>query len=161
MNKAIETAINKQINAELESAYLYLGMAAFLESENWKGMASWMKSQSKEEITHAMKIYDYVYDRGGKVMLHTLPAPKQTWKDPLDVFTAAYNHELAITAMIHNLVRLSDTHKDLATHEMLHWFIKEQVEEEAQVNEIVQKLKMIKGSPGGIMWLDKDLSKRE
>lgn len=160
ISKKIQDALNKQVNEELESAYIYLGMAASLEGMNFSGMASWMKSQANEEIRHAMKLFDFVNDRQGDVKLMALPAPKQVWKNPLEVFHAALGHEQLITKKINELVRLADRENDHATHSMLHWFVDEQVEEEANASENVKKIKMIGSSNSGLLYLDKEMGKR-
>ncbi|RMF54445.1 ferritin [Candidatus Woesearchaeota archaeon] len=160
LTKTMEAALNKQVNAELYSAYLYLSMSADFEAKNLKGFANWMFVQAQEEMTHVMKIYRHILDRGGKVVLDKVAKPKTTWKTPLDAFQDAYKHEKEITAMINNLVRLAKKQNDHATESMLQWFVDEQVEEEANTDEIVQKLKMVKNSGEGILIIDKELSQR-
>lgn len=157
----VEKAINEQINAELYSAYLYLSMSAYLEDQNLPGFAHWMALQAKEEQEHAMKFYGFVFERGGKVTLAAIDAPQTEWKSPLDVFENAYKHELKVTALIHDLVALSRSEKDIATENFLMWYVDEQVEEEAHADAIVQKLKRIKDSVNGMFMLDRELSGRE
>lgn len=154
-------ALNKQINEELYSAYLYASMRAYFESINLKGFAQWMKIQVQEELYHARKIENYIYERGGRVELHEIKSPPKEWKSPLDAFEAVYKHECHITECIHKLAELAEKEGDRAVRLFLDWFINEQVEEEATADEIVQKLKMIQDSPGGIYWIDKDLSQRQ
>ena len=156
----IEEALNEQINAELYSAYLYLSMSAYFESVNLQGFANWMRSQTQEELTHAMRIFDFVNKRGGKVTLKAIAEPAAKWESPLAVFEAAYKHEQFVTGRIDDLVNLSAREKDHATHNFLQWFVKEQAEEEASVNNIVQKLKVIKDTPGGLFLIDAELAKR-
>jgi len=160
ISKIMEKEFNKQINAELYSSYLYLSMAANFESTNLKGLATWMKVQAKEEMTHVMKMYDFVFDRGGKVLLDTIKKPKASWKTPLDAFKEALAHEKYITNLINNLVELTKKEKDNASFSFLQWFVNEQVEEEATAEEIVQRLSMIKGVGGGIYWIDRELGMR-
>ncbi len=160
IKKNIEEALNKQVNAEMYSAYLYLSMSADLESMNLKGFSNWMTVQAKEEMTHAMKIYRYVFERGGQVKLDKIDKPPSGWKNPLAAFTDSYSHEQKVTAMINDLVELSEKERDHATRSMLQWFVDEQVEEEANADEIVQKLKMVKNAPGGIFMLDRELGSR-
>ena len=124
-------ALNKQINAELYSAYLYISMSAYFESINLKGFANWMKVQAKEEVSHAMRIYNYVVERGGRVKLMAIEQPPIEWESPLHAFESAYNHEVKVTAMINELVDLALKEKDHATYNMLQWVINEQVEEES------------------------------
>lgn len=160
LSKKMEEAINKQINAELYSAYLYLSMAAYFESVNYPGFAKWMELQAEEEKQHAMKLYHYVTERGGRVMLDAIQKPQSEWKSPLDVFEAVYAHEQHVTQLIYNLVDLAKAEKDYATEVMLHWFVKEQVEEEANASSILERIKMVKDSVNGILQYDKILGKR-
>ena len=161
IKEKIQNVLNKQINAEFYSAYLYLSMSAYFESINLRGFAHWMTVQAKEETGHAMRIYNHLIERGGRVILLAIETPQDEWKSSLEAFQAAYNHELKITGMINDLVDLSKTEKDNAVYYMLQWFVNEQVEEERQTDEIVQKLKMIKDSANGLLMLDKQLGKRK
>jgi ferritin len=161
LNKTMETALNKQINAEMYASHIYLSMSAYFEDNNLGGFASWMRKQAKEETEHAMRIYDYVVEKGGRVKLDTIQKPPTTWKSPLDAFNAAYEHERKVTAMIDNLVSIARKLKDNATESMLKWFVDEQVEEEDQTDEIVQKLKMIGDSKHAIFMLDNALGQRK
>ena len=160
LSKKVEDAINKQIVAELYSGYLYLAMAAYFESENLNGMGQWMKSQAFEELYHAMKFYDYVNERGGRVLLKGIDEPQKEWKSPIDAFKAAYNHEVKVTGMINELVDIARAENDKATESFLMWYVDEQVEEEAQTNEIVNKLNLMASAPGGLFMLDEKLGQR-
>jgi len=160
IGKKIEKALNDQINAELYSAYLYLSMAAYFESINLPGFASWMRVQTQEEVMHAMKIYDYVNERGSRVILKSIEGPPTKWKSPLAVFEAIYKHEQVVTDRINDLVDLAVKEKDHATNAFLQWFVTEQVEEEQSTDEIVQKLTLIKDAPGAMYMLDKELGQR-
>ncbi len=160
LNKEMERALNDQINAELYSAYLYLAMAAYSESINLNGFANWMRIQAQEELTHAMKFYDFVYERGGRVVLSVVDAPPETWDSPLAAFEGAYEHECKVSAMINDLVDLSIKKKDHATNNFLQWFVSEQVEEEASTDAVVQKLKLIGDQGNGIFMLDRELGQR-
>ncbi len=160
LSKKIEEAINKQINAELYSAYLYLAMAAYFESLNLSGFATWMKLQAKEEQEHAMKFYHYLVERGGRVLLDTIQKPQSEWKSPLDAFEAVLSHEQHVSSLIYNLVDVAKAEKDYATEVMLQWFVSEQVEEEANAASIVERLKMVKDSTNGLLMVDKTLGKR-
>lgn len=153
-------ALNKQVNAELYSAYLYLSMAAYFESINLRGFANWMKIQAQEEVTHAMKFFEYINERGGRVKLESIEKPPIEWASPLEVFEATYEHEINVTKMINNLVNLAIEEKDHATYNMLQWFVAEQVEEEASADEIRQQLKFIGEDGRGILMLDRELAKR-
>lgn len=160
LSKKMEEALNKQINAELYSAYLYLAMAAYFESANLSGFAKWMEIQAEEEKQHAMKLYHYIVERGGRVVLDAIQKPQSEWKSPLDVFEAVYAHEQHVTSLIYNLADIARQEKDYATEVMLHWFIKEQVEEEANASSILERIKMVKDSVNGILQYDKILGKR-
>lgn len=161
IKNTVAKAINKQINAELYSSYLYLAMAAHFEKRNWRGFAQWMKVQSREEYTHAMKLYAYLLERGGEVRLTDIKTPESSWKTPLNIFEAVYEHELKVTDLINDLVKLARQEDDPATESMLKWFIDEQVEEEASALLILEKLKMIKDSTNGLFMLDHHLGKRQ
>ena len=157
----IENAINKQINAELWSAYLYLSMSAYFESINMGGFAHWMKVQAKEELSHAMKFYDYVVERLGRVTVTAIAAPPTNWKSPLHAFEDAFKHEQKVTGLIYDIVNIATAEKDHATDSMLKWFIDEQVEEENQTDQIVQKLKFIGNNTGALFMLDHVLGERK
>jgi ferritin len=161
LGKKIENAINKQINAELWSAYLYLSMSAYFESINLGGFASWMRVQAQEEVGHAMRFYNHVVERIGRVTVSAITAPSINWKSPLNAFEDAFKHEQKVTGMIDNLVTMATAEKDYATANMLQWFIDEQVEEELSTDTVVQKLKMIGTNTGGLYMLDRELSQRK
>jgi len=161
LSKAMEDALNRQVNREFYSAYLYLAMSAYFESASLKGFAKWMRVQSREERTHAEKIYDYILIRGGKVTLGDIEAPKSRWTSAGKVFEEVYSHEQKVTAMIHNLVELAAKEKDHASFEMLQWFVKEQVEEEAGSGDILAQIRIVGDQPGHLFWLDHELGKRE
>jgi ferritin len=161
MTKKMGKALNDQINAELYSAYMYLSMSAYFEAENLPGFAKWMRIQWQEEIMHALKIYDYVNERGDKVVLKSIDEPPSKWKSPLDAFQATYKHEQIVTGRINDLVNMAEAEKDHATNAFLQWFVTEQVEEEKSADEIVQKLKRISDAPGGLYMLDKELGQRQ
>jgi len=160
LSKKVQQALNEQINAELYSSYLYLSMSNQLALQNFPGMAAWMKAQAAEELGHAMKIYDYVHGRNGEVELAGLDAPPAKWSSPLAAFEAGLEHEKKITGMINDLVNLAVAEKDHATSIFLHWFVDEQVEEEASALEVVDKLKMVKDFTGGLYMLDRELGQR-
>lgn len=160
ISKKMEKAINGQINAEMYSSYLYLSMAADLDGKALAGFSSWMKTQAQEELYHAMKLYDFVLERGGTITLDAIEAPQKEWKTPLAIFQAAYKHELLVTSLINGLVDLAIKEKDHATNNFLQWYVKEQVEEEASADEIVQKLKLIGGKGDGLFMLDKEMAAR-
>lgn len=156
----IEKAINEQINAEVYSAYLYWSMSAYAQSIGLKGFANWLLIQYKEESDHAMIFYNYVIERGGKVTLETIQKPQTEWKDVIDVFENVYKHEQHVTSLINNLKTLAIEEKDHATSSFMNWFVDEQVEEEANADEILNNLKMIEGNKGAIFMLDKEYGTR-
>jgi len=160
IKEKIQDALNKQINAELYSSYLYLSMSAYFESINLKGCANWMRVQTQEELVHAMKFYDYLIERGGKVILSSIESPPTEWPSPLAIFEQAYQHEQKVTGLINGLVDLAIAEKDHATNNFLQWFVSEQVEEEASADEVVQKIKLMGDARGGIFMLDRELAQR-
>jgi len=160
MNEKIQNAINKQINAEIYSAYLYLAMAAYFDSKGLAGFANWMKTQYQEEMAHAMKFYDYVYERGGKVMLEAIEGPKTDFESTLNVFEETLEHEKHVTSLINGLYELASEEKDYACESFLKWFIDEQVEEESSAQEIIDKIKLAGESGPGLFMLDKEMGAR-
>jgi len=156
----IQNAFNKQINAELFSSYLYVSMSAYFESINLKGMANWMRVQAQEEVQHAMKFYDFINDRGGKVLLSAIEGPETVWNSPLAVFENAYQHECKVTGLINELVDLSIQVSDHAANTFLQWFVTEQVEEEASADDIVQKLKLAGDNASVLFMIDQELGQR-
>lgn len=160
LDKKMERALNDQINAELYSAYLYLSMAAFFSAINLKGFATWMRVQSMEEQAHAKKFYDFIIERGGRVILTAIEAPPVEWESPLETFENVLEHEKVVTGRINDLVNLAQELKDHASNSFLQWFIDEQVEEESSADEIIQSLKLNKDNTGGLFLIDKELSQR-
>ena len=156
----LECAFNEQIRHELESAYLYLAMAAWFENVGLPGMGRWMRAQAQEELTHALRFYRHIAERGGRVHLHALAEPKAEWESALAAFEAAYNHEQFITARIGELMKRSRLDNDFASQGLLQWFVDEQVEEEDTARGIVDKLKLIGGNGNGLLMLDKELGAR-
>ena len=155
-----QEALNKHANAEFYSSYLYLSMSAYFQSINLTGFAHWMRVQAREELAHAMKFYDHVIERGGRVSLQVVDAPAAQWDSPLAAFEDAYRHEQKVTGLINQLVDDAVQSKDHATNAFLQWFVAEQVEEEASVDAIVQKLKLVGGAPGGLFMIDHHLGER-
>ncbi len=161
IDKKIEDAFNKQINAETFSAYLYWSAAAYFDSINLPGFANWMTCQAQEEMAHAMKFYHHINERGGRVILEAIDAPDTEWDSAVAVFEAAYAHEKYITGRINDLVELTAAEKDHAAGPMLQWFVAEQIEEESSADEILQKLKMIGDAKAPLLMLDRELAGRE
>ncbi|WP_031481638.1 ferritin [Maridesulfovibrio frigidus] len=159
-NKVLEKALNEHLNAEMYSAYLYLSMSAYFSDTGLSGFANWMRVQAKEEQFHAMKFYDYINERGGKVLLTAIEAPQQDWASPLEAVEAVLEHEKKVTALINGLVDLAIDERDHASNIFLQWFVTEQVEEEDNVNAILDKLKLAGAEGNGMFMLDKDLATR-
>jgi ferritin len=160
IDEKMQDALNNQLNAELYSAYLYLSMSAYFHSVNLGGFANWMRVQWEEELAHALKFYDYVNERGGRVVLHAVEAPPSEWDSPLAVFEHVYQHEQKVTGMINKLVDLAVEARDHATNNFLQWFVSEQVEEEASADEVVQRLKLVGDDPSGLFMIDRELAQR-
>jgi len=160
MNQKINDAINKQINEELFSSYLYLSMAAWFDTTGMSGFANWMRIQAQEEVSHAMKFFDFVGERGGSVILEAIEKPESKFDSPLAIFEAALEHEQHVTACINSLYELATEEKDYAFVSFLKWFIDEQVEEEASASEIIDRLKMAGETGPGVFMLDKELGAR-
>jgi ferritin len=160
IDKEVQKAFNNQINAEQFSAYLYYSMASYFESLSLKGFAHWMRVQALEELTHAHKFVDFVNDRGGRVLLQPIGAPATEWDSPLAVFEDAYAHEVKVTGLINELMDIALAKSDHASSSFLNWFVDEQVEEEAAADDVVQKLKLVDKTEGGLFLLDQELDKR-
>ncbi|MGY4707191.1 ferritin [Candidatus Bipolaricaulota sp. J31] len=160
IGKKVEEVLNDQIREELFSAYLYLSMAAYFHAEALDGMARWMRLQAKEELEHAMRIFDHLVERGGRVRLQALPEPALQWDSPLSAFVAAYEHERYITGRIDELVAIAREEKDNAAEVMLQWFVAEQVEEEDQTRKVVELLERVGESGRGILMVDQRLGSR-
>ncbi len=160
IGKSMEQALNTQINHEIYSFYLYLAMSAHLEGLSFKGMARWMRAQAQEEMGHAMKFFDFLYERGGSVTLLAIDQPQASWASITAAFKAAAAHERSITKKVHALVDKAVAEKDHATANFLQWFVKEQVEEEATLAPIVARLEAIGDHVGALYFLDHELGKR-
>jgi ferritin len=160
LSSKLEKALNDQINLEFCSAYAYLGMAAYFDQTAFTGFAKWMQVQSKEELDHANRFFQYVVERGGKVTLQTIPQPKCEYKSPLEAFKASLGHEQKVSAAICAIYELATAEKDYPTHSFLKWFLDEQVEEEKSVSEMIAKLELVGDNHNGLFHLDKLASKR-
>jgi len=159
-SKKIEKAINDQIQNEFYASYLYLAMSAYCESINFSGFAHWMRHQSQEETEHAMRLFDYLNNRGGKVILQAIKKPPATFRSALDMFQQALKHEQSVTKSIHNLYSLAQRDKDYPTAVELQWFISEQVEEEKTAGDIVGRIKSIGRDATALYLMDQDLGSR-
>jgi ferritin len=160
LKEKMEKALNDQINEELFSAYLYQSMSAFCESKNMEGFSNWTAIQAKEEMTHAMKLYKFVLERGGEIVLQSIKAPKVKWESVEKMVEEILEHEQHITQCIDNLIEVAREERDNSAQNMLQWFVDEQVEEEANVDAILQKLKLIDGNGAGLFMLDNELKQR-
>jgi ferritin len=158
--KTVLEALRAQIQKELYSAYVYLSMSAHFVSVNLPGFAHWTRKQFEEETSHGMKIFDYIHERGGRVVLEAIDKPPAEFKTPLDVMTKILEHERSVTASVNALYELAVKEKDYPTQIMLEWFIKEQVEEERSVDEVINMLKMVGDAPAGLVMLDRQLASR-
>lgn len=154
MNEKVLLMLNEQMNREFYSWYLYLSVASYFSGLDLEGFEQWTRRQAEEETVHAMKIYNYILERNGDVVLSKIPAPTQKWNSPLEAVEAVYSHECELTGRINNIVRLTREVDDYTTEVFLHWFVTEQREEEAMANRVLQKLKMIGSDMSGLLMLD-------
>ncbi|MCE1199624.1 MAG: ferritin, partial [Marinilabiliales bacterium] len=145
IKKSIESALNQQINAEFHSAYLYLSMSSYFQSVGLAGCANWMKVQYQEELAHATHFFDYVLERGGRVQLAPVAGVQVDFTGAINVFEETLKHEIKVTSLINGLMDLATTESDHATRSFLQWFVDEQVEEEANVEQILNNLRLING----------------
>jgi len=160
MHEKIQDAFNDQLNAELYSGYLYLAMAGYFLDRNLNGFATWLKMQAMEELYHAMKFYNFIDERRGRVELKPVAGPPNEWKSPLAAFADALKHEQYISERINNLVRLTQQEGDYAAQPFLQWFVDEQVEEEANADNVVQQLKLAGDSGAALLMLDREMGRR-
>lgn len=160
INEKLEKAFNVQINKEFYSEYLYLSMQAYFERLNLKGFVNWMSVQVQEERAHAMGMFDYLNQRGGNVVLEAIEKPETEWKSPLDVFENVLKHEEYVTSSINELMDVAEEVKDRAAMSFLNWYLKEQVEEEDNVGNVLATLRLIGDDKKALLMLDKDLATR-
>jgi ferritin len=160
LKSTMQQALNDQLAREMYSSNLYLAMAGYFQSINLKGFAHWMRLQAQEEMGHAMKFFDYLLDRGGTVQISKIDQPPSSWESPLAAMEASLKHEQFISQNINELANLAIKEGDHGTNIFLQWFITEQIEEEANVSEIVEKLKLIGDWKGGLLMIDNELGKR-
>jgi len=160
MHEEIESMMNDQLNFELYSAYIYYSMANYFESINLPGAAHWMRTQVLEETGHAAKFAKFINERSGRVKLDKIDAPQIEWDSPLAVFQDAYHHETIVSGRINKILDVALKKSDHAAANFLQWFVAEQVEEEASVDAVVQQLKLVDKSQGGLFMLDKELGSR-
>ena len=160
MDSTILDKINKQINLEAHSAYVYFHMAAYFDHLSLDGCANWLKLQAKEELSHMMKFYDYLISQNQDVAFEIIDKPTKTWDTPLTAFSVALAHEKKVTASIHDILDSAITIKDHRTVQFLQWFVEEQIEEEQEVQNIVDKIKLIRKESTSILLIDRELAKR-
>jgi ferritin len=160
MKGAVRDAVGEQIKHEFYSAYLYLSMAGSFEVANLPGFAHWMRQQSREELEHAMKFFDFLLDRGEHIQLRAIEEPPYAFRSPLDTFEQALEHEKEITARIHDLYELAVRENDYPAQVFLNWFVAEQVEEEKSATEIVERLRMAGEDGAALLLLDSELGNR-
>ena len=160
IGKKMRDALNEQIKNELESAYIYLSMAAYFHDQNLDGMAHWMRCQAHEETIHAMKFFDHITERGGAVALLDLKQLKTAWKSPLEAWQDTLEHEKFITAKPHDLVKLARKESDIAAEPILSWFVKEQIEEEANAEKVLRQIEIMGDKKQGLFMLDRELGSR-
>lgn len=160
LNPKVQDALNEQINAEFWSAYLYLSMAMHFEAAGHAGVANWFNIQFKEEQAHAQIFMNYVNQRGGRVELKPIDAVPTSWQSPLEAFKATLEHEQKVTALINNLFALADAEHDYATRDRLTWFVSEQVEEEDNARQLIDKFRLVGDNGMGLYMLDNELAQR-
>lgn len=160
INEKVAKVLIEQVNKELYSAYLYLSMSAYFSEIGLLGFANWMRIQNQEEQAHGMLIYDFLINRGEKVLLKAIDAPPREWESPLAVMENVLAHEIYVTSLINNIVTVAEENKDRATMSYMNWFVDEQVEEESNAQDIISKLKLIGEDKSALYLLDKDLAAR-
>jgi ferritin len=160
ISKKIEDALNQQITDEYYSSYLYLSMSAHCQVINMTGCAHWLRLQAQEELGHALKIFDYLLNRGGRAVLGEIKKPPTEWNNSTELFEAVLAHEQLVTSKINDLVQIADDEKDRATHAFLQWFVTEQVEEESTADEILHKFKLVGDNGSGLLMIDTELGSR-
>jgi ferritin len=160
ISQRMQDAFNEQMKHEFYSSYLYLSMSAYCERANLPGLAQWMRAQAREEVNHAMKIFDHLVDRGGKVQLQPISQPPADFKSPREVFEQAHRHEKEVTASINRVYGQAVDEKDFASTVFLDWFVQEQVEEEKTSGLLAEQLRMVGEDRPGLLMLDRELSQR-
>lgn len=160
INKTVEAALNEQINAEFYSSFLYLSMASYLDNMGLAGFSNWMLVQAEEEQDHAMRFFKYITERGGRVTLKTIEVDQTEFGTLIELFTKVLEHEQKVTSLINNLMDIAITNKDHASKSFLQWFVDEQVEEEASVEEMINNLKLINGEGQGLLMMDREAAAR-
>ncbi|WP_297629920.1 ferritin [uncultured Clostridium sp.] len=160
LSQTLLDALNEQVNFEFYSSYTYLAMASYAESVDLSGVANFFRVQAKEELAHAMKFYDYIFQKGGTVTLDAIEAPKAGYNNIIEVFETGFEHEQLVTSKIYHLTDIATAEREHATISLLKWFIDEQVEEENNFQTILKKVRRLEGNPTGMYMLDDELAKR-
>lgn len=160
ISEKMQDALNEQVNKEFFSAYMYLGMSAYCNGLGLPGFSHWMRMQYEEESLHVTKMYDYILDQGGTIHLKTIEEPPKEYGTPIEIFETTLEHEQFVTKSIHELMDLAVEERDYASQGFLQWYVGEQVEEEANVNDILAPLRMVGEDKGGLMMIDQQLSQR-
>ena len=160
MSKTMQDALNEQMNQEFYSSYLYLSMSAYCDGMNLPGLARWMRAQAQEEAKHAMKIFDHLLDRGGRVELQQVDRPPAQFSSPREVFEQAHKHEQQVTGSINRVYGLAMDERDFASRVFLDWFVGEQVEEEKTSGLLAEQLRMVGEDKPGLLMLDRELGQR-
>ncbi len=160
IKQTVQDAVNEQIKQEFYSAFIYLSMSAYCDGISLPGLAHWLRLQYTEELEHGMKLFDYLSERGGKVMLQAIPQPPVEFQSPVEVMEQALAHEQHVTGLIEHLYEVAASENDYTTQTALHWFLTEQVEEESAAGTIVEQLRMIGDNHAALLMLDMELGKR-
>ncbi len=160
LSENLLNSLNEQVNFEFYSSYLYLSMAAYAESVDLSGFANFFRVQAQEELAHAMKFYDYIFQKNGTVNLEAIEKPKADFESIIDVFQKGYNHEQLVTSKIYKLADIASEEREHATMSLLNWFIDEQVEEENNFNSLLKRVKRSEGNPAALYMMDDELAKR-
>lgn len=160
ISEKMQAALNEQVNKEFYSAYMYLAMSAYCNTIGLPGFSHWMRMQYEEESMHVTKMYDYILDQGGAIHLKTIEEPPKEYGTPIDIFETTLDHEQFVTRSINELMGLAVDERDYATQGFLQWYVGEQVEEEANVNDILAPLRMVGADKGGLMMIDQKLALR-
>ncbi len=160
MSQTMQDALNEQMKHEFYSSYLYLSMSAYCDNMNLPGLSNWMRGQAREEVKHAMKIFDHVLDRGGNVQLQPIERPPAEFASPREVFEQAHRHEQQVTASINQVYGLAMDQRDFASRVFLDWFVQEQVEEEKTSGLLAEQFRMVGEDRPGLLMLDRELGQR-
>lgn len=160
ISKKMNEVLNGQVNAELYSSYLYLSMSTWFSEKSLSGFAGWMRAQAQEELFHSVKLIDYILERGGKIELQAIEKPDGSWSSPFEVMQETADHEAKVTGLVNDLVDVALEERDHASNIFLQWFVAEQVEEEATVGEVVERMKMIGDDSAGMFAMDLEMGKR-